>query len=164
MSGTWKPWSDNPNAPQIPYVYYFTEKVGLAGTFLGAILYGMPVHVSLYLFTLFILSTILGVAAILFFQCMSALLNPTNRTGSIKWGLVVHTAAMFLVLTLDALMSIAIYPISYVDNRGFPGNSMFPPGPSAYQWFTYSEAISVIPSAMFFLNTCLADGFLVSSA
>ena len=35
-----KPWSDNPNAPKIPYSLYFQEKVTFAGDFVGPILYG----------------------------------------------------------------------------------------------------------------------------
>jgi hypothetical protein len=41
-----KPWSDNPNAPQIPYSLYFAEKANLAGIFIGAIFYGMPTYTS----------------------------------------------------------------------------------------------------------------------
>ena len=36
-----KPWSDNPNAPQIPYYLYFEEKADFAGVLIGSILYGM---------------------------------------------------------------------------------------------------------------------------
>ena len=35
-----RPWSDNPNAPKIPYNLYFDEKAYFAGTFVGSILYG----------------------------------------------------------------------------------------------------------------------------
>ena len=35
-----KPWSDNPNAPKIPYGVYFAEKADFIGLFLSAILYG----------------------------------------------------------------------------------------------------------------------------
>jgi len=46
-----QPWSDNPNAPQIPYDLYFGEKANFAGILVGAILYGTrktskPMHVS----------------------------------------------------------------------------------------------------------------------
>lgn len=111
-------------------------------------------------------SPIPGIAIILFFQCMGALLDPINRTrGGIKWGLVAHSTAMFSVLTVDAALSLAIYPISYVDNRDFTGgpDDTGIPGPYGYQWFTYFDAISVAPNVLFFFNTCLADGFLVRS-
>lgn len=97
---------------------------------------------------------------------MGALLNPTDRTrGNTKWGLVAHTIAMFSILTIDAALSLSVYPISYVDNREFPGptGDSELPGPYGYQWFIYFKAISVVPNVLFFLNTCLADGFLVSS-
>lgn len=59
-------------------------------------------------------------------------------------------------------MSLDLYSISHVNNRAFPGaNHMIPSGP--YQWLTYSEAISIVPNVMLYLNTCLTDGFLVSS-
>ena len=35
-----KSWSDNPNAPKIPYSQYFEEKVYFAGVLLASILYG----------------------------------------------------------------------------------------------------------------------------
>ena len=35
------PWSDNPNAPQIPYALYFAEKANFAGALVGAIFYGI---------------------------------------------------------------------------------------------------------------------------
>jgi len=46
-----KPWSNNPNAPQIPYELYFGEKANFAGILIGAILYGtrmasQPTHSS----------------------------------------------------------------------------------------------------------------------
>lgn len=161
-----KPWSSNPNAPQILYEQYFAEKVWLVGNLIGAIFYGAQIHVSIPSnLTPSVRSIILGIVIILFFQCMGALLNPIDRTRrDIKWGLVAHTAAMFLVLTLDAALSLDISSFSYVDNRGFRDtNRKIPPGPYGYQFSIYSDAISIIPNVMLFLNTCLADGFLVSS-
>jgi hypothetical protein len=166
MSGSSKKhWSDDPNAPKIPSGQYTVEKVYLAGNFIGAIFYGTQTHVSAPpVLTLFVRSTALGIVIILFFQCMGALLNPIDRTrGGIKWGILFHTAAMFSVLTLNAAISLDIYSISYIDNRDFTAaNHKFPPGPYGYQWLIYSKAISIIPNVMLFLNTCLADGFLVS--
>ena len=115
--------------------------------------------------TFFLQSIIQGIAIILFFQCMGALLNPIDRTrGGIKWGLVAHTAAMFSVLTVNAAISLNIEPISYINNREFPGDDFFPPGPSGYQYLTYATAVSVVSSVMSFMIPCLADAFLVSSA
>ena len=103
----------------------------------------------------------LGTAIVMFFRCMNALLNPVNRT--IKWPLAVHTVAMFLFVTVDTALNLGILSICYIDNRGFLGNDRLPPGPAAYQFFIYSDAISVVPNFMFVLNTWLADGLLVSS-
>ena len=35
-----KPWSDNPNAPKIPYDLYFGEKATFAGILIGSMFYG----------------------------------------------------------------------------------------------------------------------------
>ena len=34
------PWSDNPNAPKIPYHLYFDEKASFAGSLVASIIYG----------------------------------------------------------------------------------------------------------------------------
>ena len=36
-----KPWSDNPNAPKIPYDLYYAEKAYFAGILIASILYGV---------------------------------------------------------------------------------------------------------------------------
>lgn len=94
---------------------------------------------------------------------MGALLSSVNRTSErLKWGLLAHTAAMFLFVTIFTAINLDIQSLSYIDNRDFPGDDvMFPPGPLGYQFFIYSRAISVVPTVMFHLNTCLADGLLV---
>jgi len=35
-----QPWSDNPNAPKIPYDLYFGEKATFAGILIGSMFYG----------------------------------------------------------------------------------------------------------------------------
>ena len=35
-------WSDNPNAPKIPYPLYAEEKADFAGMLIASILYGTP--------------------------------------------------------------------------------------------------------------------------
>lgn len=89
---------------------------------------------------------------------MSGLLDPLSRAKSgVKWGLVAHTAAMFLVVTIYTATSLYYQSISYIDNRDFPG------GPLRYQLSVSTSAISVIPNIMFLLNNWLADALLVSS-
>ena len=39
-----KPWSDSPNAPQIPYWLHLEEKGDLAGYLISTIFYGWPAH------------------------------------------------------------------------------------------------------------------------
>ena len=95
---------------------------------------------------------------------MSALLNPTNHTkNGIKWGLVAHTVAMFLFVTISTVASLQIQSLSYIDNREFPGfGDGFYRGPFGYQSLIVFTVISDIPSVMFFLNDSLAHGLLAS--
>jgi hypothetical protein len=106
---------------------------------------------------------ILGIVVVLFFKCMSALLNPLDRTsGGIKWPFVAHTTVMFSFLTINIAMSLNISSISYIDNRAFPGDETLSPGPFGYQTRITSKAISIVPNVLFLLNNCLADCLLVN--
>ena len=60
-------------------------------------------------------------------------------------------------------MSLDVLPISYIDNREFPGNAMSDPGPWGYQFFISPEALSIFPNVMFTLSDWLADSLLVGS-
>ena len=95
---------------------------------------------------------------------MSALLNTVNRRkGSINWGLVAHTVAMFSLMTVNGSVSLAVQSTSYIDNREYPGDRTIPPGPLGYQaGITYSSPMNLVSNVMFFLNMWLADGLLVS--
>lgn len=137
MSGSPEPlWSNNPNAPQIPYRLYFREKATLDETFVAAILYGIVV--------------------VLFSRCIGALLNPLNRVGGgTKWGLMSHTVAMFSFITIPVAMHFNKQCTSYTDNRTFPG------GPLKYQDANSGKLINIFPSVMFPLNQWLADGLLL---
>ena len=76
---------------------------------------------------------------------------------------MVHTMAMFSIVTIYTAVTLNIQSVSYVDNRGFPGvDGVLPPGPLGYQYLTHSKAIGVVPTVMFLLNNWLADGLLVS--
>jgi len=101
----------------------------------------------------------------MFFQCMSGLLSPLyrKREGT-KWGVICYTLALFSFVTVYTGMNLNIESISYIDNREFPGvKGMLPAGPLGFRSFIYSDALSVVPNVMFFLNNWLADAFLVSS-
>jgi hypothetical protein len=106
----------------------------------------------------------LGIVAILFLHCLSALLYPAGHTkGGIKWGLVAHTSAMFSFATIAVGLGIDLQSISYIEDRDFPGfYNGEAPGPLGYQLLVYSKAINVVPNLMFILNQLLADGLLVS--
>ena len=41
------PWSDNPNAPRISTELHTEDKQLFVGRVIGAMAYGMPIHVSL---------------------------------------------------------------------------------------------------------------------
>lgn len=101
----------------------------------------------------------------LFFKCMTALLNPTHRRGErINWGLVSYTVATFSFVTVLTAANFRLLSICNIDNREFPGvKGVAPPGPYGYQLFISPEALSVIPSVMLTLGNWLADGLLVSS-
>lgn len=89
---------------------------------------------------------------------MNALLDPINRrTGSNKLGLIVHTAAMFVIVTINHATNLHPQSASFIDNRDFP------PGPIVYLLSTSTTGISVVSNVAFSLNQWLADGLLVSS-
>lgn len=102
---------------------------------------------------------------VLFFQCMIALLHPTNRAnGGTRWELVAHTAATFTFVTIYTAMTLHIQSISYIDNREFPGtNDVLAPGPLGYQDSISSRAISIVPDLMSLLSQWLADSLMVGS-
>ena len=108
----------------------------------------------------------LGIVIVLFFQCMTALFNPVHRRGErIKWGLVCYTATMFSLTTVFTTSILDLQSISYIDNREFPGvDTTLPPGPLGYQWFLYSDVLTIVPNLMFLLNNWMADGLLVGSS
>ena len=113
-------------------------------------------------FTMFVRSIVPGIVVVLFYQCMRALLSPTNykhKAGGIRWRLVALTTAMFLfstaalTLNLDALSSL------YIDNRVRP--SLHLPGSLGY--LNTQETLSTVLTSLISLNQWLADGLLVSS-
>ena len=83
---------------------------------------------------------------------------------SVKWGLVAHTAALFLFLTVTTVMDLYIGSIEYIDNRNFPGRKKLPPGPIGYDDTLYfNAAFQITYNTMFPLSQWLADGLLVGS-
>ena len=97
---------------------------------------------------------------------MSVLLSPANPIKrGIKWALVAHTVAMFSFVTLSFVITQYNLSTVYIDNRGFPGNREYPPGPLGYDFFITDEAapnpLNDVLYAAFPLNQWLADGLLV---
>ena len=98
---------------------------------------------------------------VLFFQCMAALLNPTNRRGEdIRWGVVFYTALMFSFATILTAVNLDIQSISFIDNREFTDGGR-PLGPVGYQESIRPTPLGLIPNVMFLLNYWFADGLLV---
>jgi hypothetical protein len=98
---------------------------------------------------------------------MSALLYPVHHsTKGIKWGLVAHTVAMFLTLTIGFVINRNSFSSSFINGREFYGVEGYPSGPIGYQLFIDLNrgAVIDVASLMFPLNQLLADGLLVSSA
>ena len=159
-------WSDAPYAPQESYRVYFDEKTNLSGFLSGAIFYGKLANSSFcpHSHLRLIPFIIPGISFALFLQCISAFLDPINRSkGGIKWGMVVHTTLMFLVATGYSVANLNLQSISYVDNREFPGLGDGWPGPYNWQYLIYDKPASYLSLIMFLMNTWLADGLLVSS-
>ena len=164
-------WSNDPNAPKIPYALYIDEKAAFAGTFIGSILYGtpktpLPPHPSIRAHSAS--SVILGIVVTLFFKCMAALLNPVYlRGGDIKWGLVSYTAVMFSFVTVFTTMNLNIQSTSFIDNREFQiavgMNRTVLNGPLMYQYGSCRGVVGFNLGLMSLLNYWLADGFLVCS-
>ena len=160
-----KPWSDNPNAPKIPYHLYVQEKASFAGNMIGSILYGTPhLHVHLSVLTLSV-RLVLGVLIVLSFKCIAALFDPDNRRrNSMKWGLVPYTVITFSVSTAVTAIQLNVLSLRHIDNREFPGvRDALPPGPLGYQSSIFSGVLPVVDNLLFFVNGWLADGLLVSS-
>ena len=119
------------------------------------------IHVYLSVLTLFVWFA-LGIAIILFFQCMAALFNPIHRRGEgIKWGLVSYTLLMFSFVTVFTAINLNIKSNSFIDNRQFtdPDGTLL--GPLGYQTWFRSNMLSITFSVMFPLANWLADGLLV---
>ena len=103
-----------------------------------------------------------GVATAMFFKCMGVLLSPTDPIkGAKKWALISHTVAMFAFLTIPTGIGLNFSSTCYINNREFPGNGEYPPGPIGYDSILRTEVANVVFTAMFPLNQWLADGLLV---
>ena len=90
---------------------------------------------------------------------MEALIEPVdNIRRRVKWGLAIHTTALFLFLTIHTTMDLRLLSIGYIDNRNFPGTGPLGHDDSA----NFSTAFVVIYTVMFPLSQWLVDGFLVS--
>ena len=81
----------------------------------------------------------------------------------IKWGLVVHTVAMFSNITIPAVMRLNLQYVCYIEYPGFPGDAVSPAGPLGCQILGIINLHRAYFRSMFPLNQWLADGFLVGS-
>ena len=93
---------------------------------------------------------------------MAALLSPANPMRRvIRGALVVHTVALFVFVSIPVGMGLNFSSIEYINDREFPGNDQYPPGPLGYDGIVSTKATAPIFNAMFPLNQWLADGLLV---
>jgi hypothetical protein len=93
---------------------------------------------------------------------MATLLSPANPIKKgIRRALVAHTIALFLFLTISFGIDFNYLSIEYINNREFPGNDEFAPGPMGYDDLLDSGTITTVFNVMFPLNQWLADGLLV---
>ena len=157
-------WSTSPaNAPKVLHFALALERHVFAVIFICSILYGTrtpsPMHRPIH--PHFIRLFILGTLVVLFFQCMTPLLDPVHRRGEgIKWGLVSYTVTTFSFATVYAT-NLNIQSISLINNREFSGGPLF--GPTPYTTIMITPTVlGLTPNIMFALNNWLADGLLVS--
>jgi len=99
---------------------------------------------------------------VVFFQCMTALLNPVARERQgIKWWPVSYTVAMFSLATVYTATKLNAHSVSFIDNREFPGiDGLLTPGPLGYMW-SNSSALCPVPDFTFLMNNWLTDGLMV---
>ena len=74
---------------------------------------------------------------------------------------VFHRDHVFSLATLHTATTMNFLSISYIDNREFPGDGRYVPGPIGYQGTVSLRPINVIPFATVPVNSWLADGLLV---
>lgn len=135
------PWSDDPYAPQIPFWLYFAEKTNYAGYIIGSIIYGLVV--------------------VQFFRCMDVFFGSAKKRSGSDWAILAYVGALFTFGTVYTATNLNLQSVSYVNNRNFPGNDDFPPGPLGYQWSIHASGLSIVPNLMFMLSSWLADGLLI---
>ena len=156
-------WSDNPNAPQIPYYLHHWEISNGNGGIVGAILYGTLAYKPTFLYPPCHFTS--GIVIALFFECMTALLNPDNpmRRG-IKWVFLAHTVAIFSFITISCAIEGARRSNALIDNREYPGvDHVSRPGPFGYMDLNAGSTAAIISYIAFPLNQWLTDGLLVST-
>ena len=105
--------------------------------------------------------TVQGIIIVLFFRCMSTLLNPVHHRGrGIKWVLMGHTVAMFSLATGYTAVPSDLQFISYIDSRKFPGFP-FPDSPLGTSSTFLTRGSSLLPRCLT-LATPLAPSLLCS--
>ena len=93
---------------------------------------------------------------------MIILLDPVNRTrGGLKWPLVAHTVAIFVIDTVYTIINLVTLSFSYIDVREIQGADLDSPGPFGYLHRTYSMPTGLVSTTAFLLNNLLVDGLLV---
>ena len=73
-----------------------------------------------------------------------------------------HTVALFSVATTSFVAGIYLFPISYIDDREFPGVDGGTPGPFGYVYLPRFLAVRCVSDASVLVNQWLVDGLLVS--
>ena len=148
-----QPWSNYPSAPQITPLVYLTKKGLFAGTLIGAMSYGALTHTPVHLCSPRLPDPPPQGLLWLFLRCMAVLLSPANsiRKG-IKWASVVHTVALFSVLTIPVGVHLNDSSTIYINIREFPCNNEWPPSPIGSLGIVNTKATTLIFTAMFPLN------------
>ena len=89
------------------------------------------------------------------------MLSPRNSIDKrIKWALLVHIVTMFTFLTIPIGIDGSERSDCYIDNRNFPGNDEYAPGPLGCGSTLDTTASATVLTVMFPFNQWLADGLL----
>ena len=136
---------------------YLREKAASARVLVGTFSMVRAIYVYLSALTSFVWYA-LGIAIVLFFQCMAALFNPVYRRGeSIKWGLVFYTVVVFSFVTVFTAINLNVKSNSFVGNRQFTDPDGTVLGPLGYQTWFRSNMSSITSGVVFPLTHSLAD-------
>ena len=70
--------------------------------------------------------------------------------------------AMFSLVTIYTAIVLDLQSVAFIDNQGFSGDGVLPPGPFGYMLSVFGKAIPNVALVVAPLNNWLVDGLVVS--